>query len=429
MSRAKIREAYGNSKASGFSIDFFRHAGVGAKEAFLACPFVSTYQPIELLTRQGCHVNLIVRLCSITPPAVLRQALKDPLVTLRYYTDRAFHAKLYIVDDIALVGSANLTDSGLMTNREVSVVLTQERDAGFDELPSIFNIFWDHADVFTPELCARYEEAYKRVGIAKEDADFQAHIEKFVPKAIPPSAAVGSDTVSKKRSFLQSLRRKYDEQLGPAFDEVRQTFNADGRRRPEFAAGDLDIEIGRFLGWLRVAHAPGDTWQDTALADAAERKARLRHWMDAWFDEVDTDAGDMVRAESEVGNIARLRYVMGSPETIDAATYDELFDALTGVHAFNDRLRFVAGGLKGLRFAFLDQNGLSAIKASLTYLLHGKGTQLERAYDSLYDERLRLAGFGEACTMELVGWMDPERPPINGRTIKALRFVGFDVRD
>ena len=151
--------------------------------------------------------------------------------------------------------------------------------------------------------------------------------------------------------------------------------------------------------------------------------------MDAWFDEIDTDAGDMVRAESEVGNIARLRHVMGSPETIDAATYDELFDALTGVHAFNDRLRFVAGGLKGLKLAFLDQNGLSAIKASLTYLLHGKGTQLERAYDSLYDEKLRLAGFGEACTMELVGWMDPERPPINGRTIKALRFVGFDMKD
>lgn len=402
---------------------------MGAKEAFLACPFVSTYQPIELLTQQGCHVNLIVRLCSITPPAVLRQALKDPMVTLRYYTDRAFHAKLYIVDDIALVGSANLTDSGLMSNREVSVVLNQERNAGFDELPSIFNIFWDHADVFTPELCTKYEEAYKRIGRATEDADFQAHIEKFVPKAIPPSAAVGSDTVSKKRSFLQSLRRKYDEQLGPAFGEVRQAFSEDGKRRPEFAAGDLDIEIGRFLGWLRIAHAPGDTWQDTTLADGRERAARLSRWMDTWFEETDTDAGDMVRAESEVENIDRLRRVMRSFETIDAASYDELFDGLTGVHAFNDRLRFVTGGLKGLKSAFLDQNGLSAIKASLTYLLYGRGTQLERAYDSLHDERFRLVGFGEACTMELVGWMDAERPPINGRTIKALRFLGFDVRD
>jgi len=29
--------------------------------------------------------------------------------------------------------------------------------------------------------------------------------------------------------------------------------------------------------------------------------------------------------------------------------------------------------------------------------------------------------------MELSGWLDPERPPINGRTIKALRYLGYDV--
>lgn len=43
--------------------------------------------------------------------------------------------------------------------------------------------------------------------------------------------------------------------------------------------------------------------------------------------------------------------------------------------------------------------------------------------------KAKLAGFGEACVMELLGWMDAERPPINGRTIKALRFLGFDVTD
>jgi hypothetical protein len=62
-------------------------------------------------------------------------------------------------------------------------------------------------------------------------------------------------------------------------------------------------------------------------------------------------------------------------------------------------------------------------------LLHGPGTSLERAYDCIYDEKRRLGGFGEACAMELLGWLDQDRPPINGRTIKALRFLGFDVKD
>ncbi|MCW2390902.1 hypothetical protein M2336_002674 [Sphingobium sp. B1D7B] len=429
MSKTKIRDAYGNSAPSGYSIDFFRHAGVQGSEAFLASPFVSTYEPVRLLTVQNCKVNLLVRLCSITTPAALRQMLKDPLVSVRYYTSREFHAKLYIVGNVAMVGSANLTDAGLMRNREVSVVLHKGRDTGFDELPGLFNLFWDRADVFTEELCTQYELAFRTVGNPVEDSDFQKHIERFVPPASPPSAKVGSDLVSKKRSFLQALRRKYEEELIPAFQEVRDIFAADGRRRSEFREGDPDIEIGRFLGWLRVTHAPADTWHSTPLTDREERGQRIRHWLDIWFAQAETDAGDMVRADSEVGNIQRLRATLRSPASIEAAEYDEIFDALSGVHAFNERLRFVAGGLRGLRPEFLAQNGLLSIKETLTYLLHGNGTQLERAYDCLFDENRSLSGFGEACIMELIGWMDTERPPINGRTIKSLRFLGFDVKD
>jgi len=350
-------------------------------------------------------------------------------VSVRYYTSREFHAKLYIVGDVAMVGSANLTDAGMMRNREVSVVLHKGRDPGFDELAGLFNMFWDHADVFTDELCTQYELAFRTVGAPREDADFQKHIERFVPPASPANARVGSDVVSKKRSFLQGLRRKYEEQLIPAFQQVRDVFAADGRRRPEFREGDPDIEIGRFLGWLRVTHAPADTWHSTSLADSEERAQRVRDWLDIWFSQTETDAGDMVRAASEVGNIQRLRETLKSAAASEAASYDEIFDALSGVHAFNERLRFVAGGLRGLRPEFLAQNGLSSIKDTLIYLLHGRGTQLERAYDCPFDETKSLSGFGEACVMELIGWMDAERPPINGRTIKALRFLGFDVQD
>ncbi|WP_158298528.1 MULTISPECIES: phospholipase D-like domain-containing protein [unclassified Sphingobium] len=429
MSLVKIRDAYGNSKDSGYSIDFFRHAAMGAREAFLASPFVATYDPIRMLVEQGCRVNLLVRLCSITRPPVLREALKNPLVSVRYYSSRSFHAKLYIIDDIAMVGSANLTDAGLMSNQEVSVVLRKGRDASFDDLQARFRLFWEYADVFTTELCTRYEEAWKVIGNPKEEEGFEEHLKKFVPPAAPPSAKVGSEIVSKRRSFLQDLRRKYDQGLIPDFEEVRTVFSAVGRRRAEFAHGDIDIEIGRFLGWLRVAHAPGESWSASSLVDAPERRDRISHWLEAWFAEDDTDAGDMVRAENEVANITRLRTTLGTSESINTASYDEIFDALSGVHAFHERLRFVAGGLEGLRAEFLARNGLPAIRSNLDFLLHGPGTQLERAYDCLYNEARQLAGFGEACVMELVGWMDEERPPINGRTIKALRFLGFDVKD
>lgn len=425
----KIRDAYGNSAASGFTLDFFALNAPGASQAYLASPFVSTFKPIKLLTERGCNVRLLVRLCSITPPQVIRQALADPNVTLRYYTSRSFHAKLYIIDDIALVGSANLTESGLMTNREVSVVLRKERDPSFDDLPAMFNLFWDYADTMTPEICSRYEQAFRTIGNAKEDAAFQAHLEALVGAASPPSAKIGSDRVSARRSFIQGLRRKYDEQLIPAFHEVAEIFAELGRRRPEFAGADPEIELGRFLGWLRIVRAPGDSWQASPLLGGSQRQQRIESFLHEWLDTDDTAVGDMFQGENEVANIMRMRAAFASPDTIGKLEYQELFDNLISVHAFFDRLRFVAGGLPGLRVDFAQRNSVAVIRETLTYLLHGSGTALERAYDCIYNEKHRLGGFGEACVMELLGWMDRERPPINGRTIKALRFLGFDVRE
>lgn len=410
-------------------MDFFALNAPGANQAYLASPFVSTFKPISLLTERGCHVRLLVRLCSITPPSVIRQALANTNVTLRYYTSRSFHAKLYIIDDIALVGSANLTESGLMTNREVSVVLRKERDPAFDDLPAMFNLFWDYADTMTPEICSQYEQAFKTIGNANEEAAFQAHLEKFVGAATPPSAKVGSDRVSARRSFIQGLRRKYDEQLIPAFQEVAEVFTELGKRRPEFADADAEIELGRFLGWLRIARAPGDSWRTAALLDRPQRHQRIADYLEEWHDTEDTAVGDMFQGENEVANINRLRAAFASPDTISQLGYDELFDSLICVHAFFDRLRFVAGGLPGLRVDFGQRNSVTAIRDTISYLLHGSGTALERAYDCIYDEKRRLGGFGEACVMELLGWMDKDRPPINGRTIKALRFLGFDVKE
>lgn len=426
---AKIRDAYGNTRSSGYTIDFFSENAKGAREAYLASPFFTTIDPIRTLTENGCTVRLLVRLCSITPPKIVQQALADPNVTLRYYTSRDFHAKLYIIDDVAMVGSANLTIAGLMTNREVSVVLRKGRDPAFDELPSMFNMFWDYADTMTPEICGQYEQAYKLIGNDKEADEFQAYLEQFVSAATPPSATVGSDRVSTRRSFIQGLRRKYDEQLVPAFHEVAEVFEALGQRRPEFGDADREIELGRFLGWLRIARAPADDWKATALLEKAQRRQRIVGYLNEWNSTEDTAAGDMFQAEHEVETIRQLRRAFASPETIDKLDYDELFDSLIGVHAFYDRLRFVSNGLTGLRVDFAQRNTLTAIKHTLTYLLHGPGTSLERAYDCIYDEKRRLGGFGEACTMELLGWLDQNRPPINGRTIKALRFLGFDVKD
>jgi len=424
---AQLRDVYGNSAKTGYSIDFFALNAPHARSAWLATPFFSTYEPIRLLTDRGCEVKLLVRLCCITTPSVLREALNDPLVTIRYFTSPNFHAKLYVIDDNAMIGSANLTNAGLKSNREVSVVLNRDRDACFDELPGLFNWFWDYADVLNAEVLEDYTRAFRVVGKPSEEKAFEIELGRHVQLVNPPTAMVGSDVVSKKRSFLQSLRRKYDEQLLPAYAEVTALFRGDGRRRPEYAGGDPEIEINRFLGWTRLVHAPGDAWKRTPIPNRDERSALISSMIDGWHSADSVGAGDMVDEDHEVEKIGRLRGSLSSPEAIRALPYDELFDTLVACHAFLELLRFVSGGLEGLRRDFAARNTLTQIHGTLIHLLHGPGPSLERAYDCIFSEKYKLGRFGESCVMELSGWLDPERPPINGRTIKALRYLGYDV--
>lgn len=423
-----LRDVYGNTSATGFTLSYFLTAGHAAEIALLASPFFTTYEPIKTLSDGGCQISLLVRLCEITSPQALGQALNDPNVKVRYYTDEKFHAKLYIIDDTALVGSANLTKSGLEANREVSVLLQRGRDAGFDILPSLFDGLWEQADTLNSAVLDRFAQAQKSFANGRSEEAFNRHLADFVEAAEPTNVRVGSEKVSHRRSFLQKFRRKYDEILHPAFDEVRQAFIAGGQYRDEFDEDRVDIEISRFLGWLRVVHARGESWSEGPIRKTSdERKPIIEEYRRAWLDAEDVGAGDMIQIEGEVENIRRIEASFGSEEAIDALDYNELFDVLYGCHAFREMLRFTRGGAEGLRADFKRRNTAQAIKNTVKHLALSDGEPLEMAYDCIFDERYRLGRFGEACVMELLGWVRPGFPPVNGRTIKALRFIGFDV--
>lgn len=46
----------------------------------------------------------------------------------------------------------------------------------------------------------------------------------------------------------------------------------------------------------------------------------------------------------------------------------------------------------------------------------------------IFDEDYKLDEFGRAAVQELYGWVNTENVPIcNGRTVKALRYLGCKV--
>ena len=427
-------DVFANRNGPDSVLNFFYQSSPNARSAQLAAPFFTTCEPIELLTQNDCEVLLLVRLCNITLPKTLKQALGNPKVKIRYYTDQKFHTKLYIIDDMALVGSANLTDSGLKANRELSVVIRQDRDAAFQELPSIFDVLWDHADVLTEEILKEYEKAHSSLHKPVDEDGFEKFLKNYVVEASPPSVVVGSNQVSKERTFMQNFRRKYDETLIPYHDEILRTALKNKFGRQEYFGHDPKIEMDCFLGWLRLTQGSGDGWRETTIVTGMERQERIAHYVSIWQSTDDTVKGDMYEAKNEIVNIHNIQTYLCDPSELGELDFDTVFDFLCGCHAFLELLRYVPksedktlGGRDRHRIQFKKQNKLENVKDTINYLLSGTGDPLVRAYDCIYSEKYKLNGFGEACVMELLGWGSPDRPPFNNRSIRGIRLLGYDV--
>ncbi|EEW24268.1 phospholipase D-like domain-containing protein [Rhodobacter ferrooxidans] len=429
-----LSELYANTGATGFTINFFMNAGPHPRSSYLAAPFFTTNDPIKALTDKGAEVRLIIRFSPITTPQALRLAFGNPRVKVRYFTDSKFHTKLYIIDDIALVGSANLTHDGLQANRELSVLLRQDRDEAFNALRGLFDELWNDADVLNEEVLREYEKAFKSKGKPQDESAFEKFIHTFVKPAAPKSIVVGSEKKSKERTFIQEFRRKYDEILVPAHHEILEVAQQHGFGRPEYAGQDPQIEMGRFLGWLRLTQGSGDGWRETSLlSDPKNRAKRIAEYVQIWQSTDNTVKGDMYHASAEIENIANIRTYLCDPNELAHLSFNDLFRYLAGCHAFFERLRFVSknigadlSGLERLRIDFQTKNTLDAVVRTVRYLLSGTGDAIERAYDCVYGS-YKLYGFGEACVMELLGWGEPKRPPFNNRSIRGIRLLGFDV--
>ena len=62
-------------------------------------------------------------------------------------------------------------------------------------------------------------------------------------------------------------------------------------------------------------------------------------------------------------------------------------------------------------------------------MLYGTGDFIARLHDTLFDPSMKLHRFARFCALEPYGTVNPEEcPPTNGGMVKALRFLGFDVK-
>ena len=400
------------------TLNFFYWFAKSSSTASLACPFFTNTKPLEILLEAGASkIQLIIRLCEATSAKAVQQARKMDNVTIRYFTDPSFHAKFYIVDQTALVGSANMTGTGMSSNRELSVVIDAD-DSRFEELPGIFDELWAAAAPITDEAINKFDTWKRNNGIS--DKPPIPGIDPVGPRTIN----VASHHISNERSYLQSFRALYEEGILPAHEKVRSLYFGTAKRHPFFGNYTESYELDRFLFWVAGEIRTQDL-DDAPLRTDAELAPHLESRKKSWL-EVEPD--EVYHSESEVERYDQLTSLVATPEKIAAMGMDELTHLMSACNAFRERLRFTKGGLAPLLRKFEKGNTPESISKFLYTLIKGDGDYAQRTYDCIYNPELKLQEWGRNSTLEIFGWINNEGiPPVNGRTTKALRVLGLEI--
>ena len=403
----------------------FEKLALGAERLYLAAPYFTKAEPILEAASKGKSVQLLIGLNEATSPQALAKLQDKPGVAVRYLTSR-FHAKIFIFDDCALLGSSNLTDGGLISNREAVICLDQPEDAdAVEEIRSLFLELWDAGHVLTKEKLDKFTKTHADLRRRRPNAEKE--IEDALGKAEPPNVNVASHEKSKERIFLESLRQQVYEQYRPAFNEVTAILEEGGYRREDLADVGIANETNRFLNYIRRSHVFGDeAWRNAPLRTPDARQIEIEKYAREWVSTPDNKV-----PEDYASWLLKVKRVFGSREAIQSATKEDITEGLMSLHAFLEQLRFVKGGAKNLPPEFWKRNSdnIDRVKTTITHLVHGSGDFIQRLHDVIYDPAFKLALFGRFCALELYGTIKPEEcPPMNGRMAKALRFLGFDVK-
>ena len=211
----------------------------------------------------------------------------------------------------------------------------------------------------------------------------------------------------------------------PAFAEVSSFLSEEGLHRPEWSVTDKGSETNRFLNWVRLTQGSGDEWQNAPLRSKEERREALFELGRGWV----ATTNPRIAADY-FPNMNQLRAVLTDEQTLQAANRAELSEALMGIHAFEEQIRFIKGGYSAIIDFFWKANDadVDRVKRTLTHLLFGKDEFIRRLYDVLTFSEWKIRYFGESCALELSGTVRPEMcPPMNGRSAKGLRYIGFNV--
>ena len=246
-------------------------------QLWIASPYVTKTQEIVEAAKQGKFVFLLVGLNTTTSPEALAAVHALPNCAVRYFTHK-FHAKIYLFDSEALIGSSNLTEAGMQMNREGTICVDRADDLA--ELRSVFADLWDSAQVLTTEKLKLFTAVRKQMPTTPH---VDPRIENALGRAEPQNSNVNSLTKTRQDLFLEQLRREVYEQYRPSFTEVTDLLSSNNFRRKDLVNIGEANETNRFLNWVRLTYVKGDdSWEKAPELDEKTRRVKILQLGQEW---------------------------------------------------------------------------------------------------------------------------------------------------
>lgn len=406
---------------------------------------------VENCLQHGRRLDIWMRYDHTVPvdPRLLRLLLKNTgrNIFCSLIPD-VLHAKIIWWKNYGIyVGSANLTDRAWVSNIEFGVFIPEqdlEANGEISEIEGFFEslISCDAAQQLTDEIIQEQESILRFREKDQQTFERESERQRSIKKWEGP-AFVSSDKALdiRKESFIKEWRN--------GLSVLRIIADKAPSYRPQWLNQDVPAawQADQFLHAFYynkvvdgVSHPFEDHYQKNRKDPAASMLAALKWWSALDAPPSSEDVNCHVRAPVIRGHLAKSK--------IRSLSLLEFSEVLHANHSTVDHVRRMRPEDLGLRGA-QDITEAQRVRAFASMLLGQRNEKSEsvldllafvldggspnempvRLFEAVHSQIRRFPHFGNNQIAELSGWARPELyPPRNGRTSKALRSLGYDVR-
>jgi hypothetical protein len=344
------------------------------RRVWIVSPYMGRWPAVSALLGANWWLSSTILLRVITdmdnPQNVNRGTLIRLLDRGPVRTLRGVHAKIYIVDDRALVTSANLTQTAFTKRREIGILLDESES---EDAITIFNTWWgSFASEISPDEAEKWEANSALTPEAEEGQSLPPlwPLPQKPPDSLFASSSPAARSFASYRNFLERYK------------EFAQEYKALQRLWPN---DPLFIETDTFLNYLfhdaegRPAFAFHDS-RDARKLTKAQRLEELDRWAPTFADWLQTAPDQTYRLKN-----AQLIRMLLAKDRIEDLTRDEVRQVVDCLHCMHAQRLIRHKSLNPIN------NEIEAIRKAWKVLLHGRDDKPEQRMQEC-NEALRFFG-------------------------------------